>query len=777
MGDEGGLVAASGDARSERRREDARFLTGAAQYAGDSRQPGQLHAVVVRSVHAHAEFSVRAAVAAAMPGVCGVFLAADLVADGVGVLPCLVDLGPGSGMVTPPRFPLAVGRVRHVGEPVALVVASSEAAAVDAAEAVEVEYAPLAPVVDVGAAQSMAAIWGEAPGNVAFRFRRGDAAAVAVGLAGAAHVVELELVNQRIAAAALEPRVAVGHWDEGAGRYELVLSGASVHVLARELSMVLGGARVDVACPDVGGGFGMKNVTYPEYALLLWAARRLGAAVGWVASRTDEFVQGVHGRANVTVARLGLDAAGAMLALQVETVADVGAYLSTGGPGSSTIAPATAMGGVYAIPAVCMDVVGVFTNTAPIDAYRGAGKPEANYVIERLIDVAARRLGFDAVELRRRNIMRNFPYRKPTAPVVVDGGAFGATLEKALVAGDWAGFAGRRAEAAARGQLRGIGTGCFLETSRGPVNEEAWLRFRADGGIDLVVGTQSNGQGHETSFARLAANRLGVDAALVRLVQGDTRVVPRGGGHGGARSLHMGGAAAVMAVDDAVRRGRVHAARLLQAEEREVVFAGGTYRAGGAAVGVLALAGALREAGMPGAMDGHGDNVCDAFTFPNGTHLAEVEIDPETGTVALKRYTAVDDYGVLLNPLLTEGQVQGGLAQGIGQALCEAIVYDEGGQLLSASFSDYAVPRGADLPDLTVRFLEVATGANPMGAKGSGQAGCIAAPQTVMNAVMDALAPMGVAHMDMPATAASVWAAMQKAGGLQAGSGLPMFRE
>ena len=502
----------------------------------------------------------------------------------------------------------------------------------------------------------------------------------------------------------------------------------------------------------------MKNVLHPEHVALLWAARRLRRPVRWVAERTEDFLSGVHGRDNLTHARLALDAAGRFLALHVQTVGNLGAYASALGPGAHTASPATAMGGVYRVPEVLMEVRGAFTNTVPVDAYRGAGKPEANYIIERLADAAALRLGMDRAAIRGANLVRGFPHTGALG-VTLDCGAFPDTLAAALRAADAAGFPARRAEAARRGRLLGQGVACFLETSRGRPGEDGGVRFPRDGTVELLSGTQSNGQGHETSFAQLAAARLGLPVAAFRLVQADTARVPWGGGHGGARSLPMAGTALALALDAVLAKAGPEAARLLQASPASVRFAGGAFHAAdGASVGLLQLAAAL----PPGALDAGAHNPNDQFVFPNGTHVAEVEVDPDTGAVALLRYVAVDDYGTLLNPLLTEGQVQGGLAQGIGQALMELAHYDPAsGQLLTATFGDYCLPRAADLPDLEVRFLEVPTARNPLGAKGSGQAGCIGAPQTVMGAIADAL---GIAHLDMPATPERVWRACRAAG-------------
>jgi carbon-monoxide dehydrogenase large subunit len=769
------LQDASGDPRSERRAEDLRFLTGRGTYVDDDGPAQTLHAAVLRSPHAHARIrSVDVSAALQAPGVRGAFTGRDLAADGLGPLPCSLALGPECGLVVPERPALCLDRARHVGDPVALVAADTRQLAIDALDLIVVAYETEPSTTDTQASLDAGApqVWPEAPGNLAFRYRRGDGDQTAAALAGAAHVVEISLVNNRIAAAALETRGAIGAWDAAAQRYLLTLSGASAHQIRRELAegvFRIPLDRLDVVGPDVGGGFGMKNVVYPEYALVLWAAKRLGTPVRWTAERIDEFAAGVHARDNVTRARLGLDPDGRFLALAVETIANLGAYVSSLGPGSTTTAPTPAMGGLYDIPAVSMDVRGAFTHTAPIDAYRGAGKPEANYVIERLVDVAARRLGLDPAELRRRNLIRSFPHRNALGYAIDSGDAL-SNLDWALAAADHAGFPARREASRAAGRLRGIGIGCFLETSRGQPKEDAWLRVAPDGRIDLAVGTQSNGQGHETSFVRLAADRLGLPAQAFRFVQGDTREVPRGGGHGGARSLHMGGAALLLAADDLVRNGRILAARLLQGEPDAVTYAAGEFvlrpRDGGPSRSI-SLARAAAEAASAGdeALQGHGHNPSESYTFPNGCHVAEVEIDPQTGETRLLAYTAVDDYGALVNPLLAEGQVHGGLAQGVGQALMEEIRYDpDSGQLLTATFMDYQAPRAADLPRFDVRFVEIPTDANPIGAKGAGQAGAIGAPHTIMNAVLDALAPFGIEHLDMPATPQRVWAALRGAG-------------
>ncbi|MBW0004856.1 MAG: xanthine dehydrogenase family protein molybdopterin-binding subunit [Hyphomicrobiales bacterium] len=763
--------------RSRIRFEDARFLTGKGRYVDDLEAPGALHAHLLRSPFGHALIrSIDVSAASAMPGVAGVFTAQDLRQDGLGHLTCAVKVATIGPLIIPPRPALAEGRVRHVGDPVAFVVARSKEEARDAAEQIAVEYDELPAVTDSAAAIEAGAplVWDQAPGNIAFRFQKGDRDAVDAAFATAARIVELDLVNNRVVAAPLEPRAAIGSFDAQEETLRLVLTGQGVHGIRDQLArdvFHLPPERIHLVAPDVGGGFGTKNFLYPEWVLVLFASRRLGHPVKWVSDRNEDFLSSAQGRDNITHARLGLDAEGRFLALDVSTLANMGAYISSAGPGPSTNSSSTAQGGVYEIPAVFLDVRGVFTNTVPIDAYRGAGKPEANYVIERLIDLAARETGRSPAELRRRNIIKRVPYRSALGMQIEDG-EFAENLEKGLALADHAGFKARRAEAKRRGKLRGLGIACYLETSRGQPGESAGVRFEADGQVALVSGTQSNGQGHETSFPQIAADLLGLPIERFRLVQADTRLVPKGGGHGGARSLHMGGAALVKAIERVIDKARRIAAQLLQGKAEDLVFSEGVFSFADArdhrSVDLLSVARAacdptqLPPAMAPG-LDCHFDDPADLFTFPNGCHVAEVEIDPDTGRVTLQRYVGVDDFGVLINPMLTLGQVHGGLTQGIGQALHEHTAYEDGsGQLMSASFMDYGLPRADDLPDFGIGFNEVPTKANPLGVKGSGQAGCIAAPQTVMNAVLDALAPLGIARLDMPATPQRIWEAIHR---------------
>jgi carbon-monoxide dehydrogenase large subunit len=759
--------------QSLRRLEDARFLTGRGRYIADIDNPDQAWMQAVRSPHAHAGIRrIDKDAARAVPGVLGVFTATDLI--DLGPLPCTVPVASIAPMIVPPRLALAADRARHVGDPVAFVVGETRTAARDAAELVAVDWQELPSVVDaVAALESGAAqLWDQAPGNLSYRFQKGDEPAVRAAIAAAAHVVELELINNRIVISALEPRGAIARHD--AEGFHLLFSGAGVHALQTQLAesvFRVPQERMHVACPDVGGGFGVKNALYPEWVMLLWAARTLGRPVKWMSERTEDFITTAQGRDNVTRARLVLDADGRFLALDVSTVANLGAYLSSGGPGSSTNAPANAMGSGYVIPAIYMDVHGVFTNTVPIDAYRGAGKPEVNYMIERLIDEAARRCGFDAIDLRRRNLVTEFPYRKALG-TVIDCGRFAANLDDAIITAGHADFNTRRDIAKQQGRLRGIGVTCFMETARGAPNEGAEIRFDDDGRVALLVGTQSNGMGHETAYAQIAADLLGLPIETFRYVQADTREVRAGNGHGGARSMHMGGAALCKTVDTMLAKGRAIAARLLQSSVEQIVFAEGRFAVRGGtdrAIDLLAVARAARDPanlpdGMSPDLDTYVWNLLDVITFPNGCHIAEVEIDPDTGAVTLERYTAVDDFGTLINPMLTIGQVQGGVAQGIGQAMLEHTVYDpQSGQMLSGSFMDYALPRASDLASLDITLSGVPTNANPLGVKGSGQAGAIAAPQAVIAGVLDALAPLGVTHIDMPATSERIWRAIQQA--------------
>jgi carbon-monoxide dehydrogenase large subunit len=754
---------------SRRRVEDARFLTGQGRYVADLDAPGALHAVTLRSPHAHA--AIRG-IDTSAAGAALVLTAADLDAEGIRPLPCTSVLAAVAPLIVPPRPVLARDRVRHVGQPVAFVLAETEAAARDAAERIAVDYDPLPAIIDAAAALAPGApqLWPEAPGNQVFRFEKGDRAATDAAFAAAARIVSLDLYNNRVHALPLEPRACLARFADG--RFDLVFTGMGVHGVRRQLATVFGlpeGA-FHLTCPDVGGGFGLKNLLFPDYVCALVAARRTGRPIRWVAEASEEFAGSVHGRDLRAAARLALDAEGRFTGLDVETIADMGACLSAVGPHCPTNAFSTAMGGVYAIPAMHLTVRGAVTNTAPIDAYRGAGKPEANYIIERLVDAAARATGTDPAALRARNMLPDAP-RMTAMGMKVDGGRFAANLDVLARASDEAGFPARRAAAAARGALLGRGIACFLETARGAPGEWASARIDPDGTATIAAGTHSNGQGHETSFPQFIADRLGIPPDRIDFRQADTDLLSNGHGHGGARSLHMGGHALVLAAEALLAKARAIAAHLLQSDPDALAFAEGRFSVQGSDrfVDLAAIARAAADPanlpdGMAPGLAAEAHNPSDLVTFPNGCQAAEIEIDRETGTARLTRYTAVDDYGRLVNPMLTRGQVQGGLAQGIGQALLEDIIHDpDSGQLLTGSLMDYALPRADDLPDLEVLLEGTPTSANPLGTKGVGQAGAIAAPQVVMNAVADALASVGATAPDMPATAEKLWRAISRA--------------
>ena len=758
-------------------------MTGAARFVADLDLDGQLYAAIVRSPHAHAEIldvDVTRAMEAA--GVVGVHTETDLIADGVGCLPCVASFPAKTPLIIPERHALARDKVLHVGDPVVLVIATSHQAAQEAAELVEIEYDPLPAVTDGYAALAEGAplLWEEAPGNVAFTFEKGDPEAVRAAMASAAHVVELDIVNNRVMAAPVEPRAGIAHYDAARGVKHLICTAQGLHAIRNQLATAVFKVpveRVHLSAPDVGGGFGLKNFLYPEWVLLPWAARRHHRPIKWVAERGEDHAGAAHGRDIRTTARLALDARGRFLALDADLVANMGAYLSAAGPGASTTSSPTAMGGVYGIPLIHMHSTGVFSNVTPIDAYRGAGKPEANFIIERLIDAAARRRGFDPVELRRINAIDSFPHVTAQG-MNLDAGRFRRNIDDAVGHADRDGFEHRREGSAKAGKLRGLGFGCFLETARGAPQEGAEVRFTPEGRIELRVGTESNGQGHETSYRQIASDRFGLPMEAFDYIQSDTAEVRIGHGHGGARSMHMGGGAMALAIEAVLGKARAVAATLLQASADTLDYADGgfTVMDSDRSVSLIEISAAARNPDVAPVLqdDGAGNAGLDTFifreqvpfTFPNGCHAAEVEVDPDTGVVTLLRYVMVDDYGALVNPRLTEGQVHGGVAQGIGQALMENVTYDgESGQLLAGSFMDYTVPRAAHLPGFETHLEGVPTTANALGVKGSGQAGCIGAPQTVINAVLDALAPLGIDHIQMPATAETIWRAIREARG------------
>ncbi len=760
--------------QSVNRLEDERFVRGRGHYIADLAVPGALHGIVVRSTHAHARIvAIHIDAALRTPGVMAVLTGLDLAADNIGPLPCAVTNIPmASPLIVPPYDALARDIVRHVGAPVAFVVAESAEIARDAAEAIVVDYEPLQPIISIADAvlSGSRPIWSQARNNIAFEFQRGEIGPVQAAIHGAAHVVECELVNNRVVAAPMETRGALGAFDPSNGRLHLTASAAGAHMIRDLLADAVFRVpreQLRVSIPDVGGGFGMKNVLYPEWVLVLWAARRLGRPVKWIGDRSEDFVASVHGRDSLVQARLALDTDGRFLALEAKVLANMGAYISTVAPIVPTMAMGSAMGGVYDVPLIAFQTRGVFTNTTPVDAYRGAGKPEANYLIERMIDIAAAELGMDALELRRKNIFGRFPHRSAMG-LSVEQGSFAHAIDLAVAS--TAGFETRRQGTRERGKLRGLGYACFLETARGQPNEVAELHFGEDGRICLRVGTHSNGQGHETTYAQIAADTLGLPLERFQFRQGDTDDLGSGGGHGGARSMHQGGTALLLAAEGMIENAQRLAARLLQTSVEAVHYEAGVLRvaATGQEISLDEVARASHQATSDDVVPGlayKATHLCDHYTFPNGCHVAEVEVDTTTGEVKLDRYVIFDDYGRLLDPRLTLGQVHGGVVQGIGQALFEQALYDaETGQILSGSLMDYALPRADDIPSFEGKLTsEFPSRANRLGVKGSGQAGAIAAPATIMNAVMNALSPLGVRHLDMPATPARIWEAVQAA--------------
>ncbi len=768
------------------RREDARLLRGLGRFTADLVPPDAARLVVLRSPHAHARIvAMDAEAARAMPGVLAVVTGAELEAAGLGTIPCVSrprdPAGRPRDILEPPHRILATDRVRFVGDAVAAIVATTRAAALDAAEAVEVAYAPLDPLTDTARADApeAAILWPDITENRSFTFEIGDEAALRRAIAGAHHVTRLRLVNQRVHASPIEPRVAIGAWDEGVGRWHLTAPLQTPHqirsVLANAVLKVPESKLRVTAPPDVGGGFGLKGGLFREYALVLWLARRLGRPVAWIGERGESFLADDHARDNVTEAVLALDSEGRFLGIGVETRAALGAMVALRGAHSMTNNLGS-LAGVYTTPAIHARVQGLFTTTAPTAPYRGAGRPEATYVVERLIDAAAAEMGLDRIALRRRNLIPRAALPFLTGLLFTyDSGDFARGMALAEQAADIAGFPARRAAAAARGRLRGLGLINAIEQAGGPfgspAEERADIRFEPDCGIQLALGTAAAGQGHETVFARMLAERLGVAEAGIRVAQGDTDIVPFGRGTFGSRSVAAAGSALALAAEKVIAKGRRIAAHLLEAAEQDVQFDAGRFVVAGTDRGV-GLAEIVRAAfapshlppGLEPGLDQAAIFAAAAPTYPNGCHVCEVEIDPETGALAIERYVVADDVGTVIDHAMLEGQVQGGVAQGIGQALMEQVLHDPGsGQVLTASFLDYALPRATDIPAVTLLDNPQPTPVNPLGAKGGGEAGTIGAPPAVICAILDALAPCGVTHLDMPATPERIWRALRDA--------------
>jgi carbon-monoxide dehydrogenase large subunit len=771
------------------RKEDQRLLSGSGRFSDDVNLTGQAYAAMVRAPHAHARIrSIDTVAARAMPGVVAVLTGADALSDGLKPVPHpLVSASPpdislknrdGSPLGVAPHAVLPADRARFVGEAVAMVVAETVNAAKDAAERVAVDYEPLAPVVATAAAvEASPPRLYEDVANVLVDADAGDAAATADAFAQAAHVARLTTWVQRVTGVPMEPRAAVGVYDAASGRYTLHAGSGGVVRQKGELAGILGVAaeKVRVVCEDIGGNFGTRNSFYPEFALVVWAAKRLGRPVKWTCERHEAFLSDYQGRDLFVEAELALDENGRFLALRTSNVSNVGAHSLSYVP---LIKGMELMSSLYDIPVAHVRGRAVLSNTSPTIPYRSAGRPEAMFVIERVIDVAARQFRFDRVALRRRNLVpaKGFPYANPLG-LTYDSGAYQETMNKALALGDWKGFASRRRESRRRGRLRGIGIANYIEATSGYPREWTKITVQPEGRIDVAIGTLSSGQGHETSFAQLITEWLGAPVSEVRLIQGDTDIVPVGGGSHSARSMRFAGIVMGKASNDIIAKAERIAAHVLEADAADIVFADGRCTVAGTdrTLGLYEVAAAATtRADLPDDLRGPLAADCDethrVCAFPFGCHVCEVEVDPETGEVVIVRYAAVDDVGRAVNPLILHGQAHGGIAQGVGQALLERCVYEPAtGQLLSASFMDYAMPRADRLPNFDTEISEVLSITNPLGIRGGGEGGTTPALAVVVNAVVDALAEFGVEHIDMPLTPERVWCAMRdaKAGSLQ----------
>ena len=777
-----------------KRREDFRFLKGLGRYTDDIEIAQQTHCYFLRASVAHARIEViDTRLAKAAPGVIAIYTQADIDASGpVGGIPCgwLITSKDGSPMKEPKHPILASGKVRHVGDPILAVIAETLAEAKAAAELVHLDMTELSPVIDMKKAISAGAgtpVHDEAPDNLCYDWELGDKAAVDAAFAKAAHITKIDLVNNRLVPNAIEPRAAIGHYEIATGDYTLYTTSQNPHVIRLLMGafvLQIPEHKLRVYAPDVGGGFGSKIYHYAEEALVTWASKQILRPVKWTAERSESFVSDAHGRDHVTHAEMAFDKDGTILALKCETLANMGAYLSTFATCVPTWLHGTLLAGQYRTPAIHCNVKAVFTNTVPVDAYRGAGRPEATFILERTLSKAAAELGIDQAEIRRRNFIRpdQFPYQTPVA-VVYDTGDYGASMDLALKMADYAGFEARRAAAKVKGKLRGVGVASYIEAcgiapsslvgslgARAGLFEAATVRVNPTGSVTVLTGSHSHGQGHETTFAQVVADKLGIPIESVDIVHGDTARVPFGLGTYGSRTIAVGGTAIVNAIDKVIEKGRKIAAHLLEAAEADIEFKDGAFTVKGTdrkkAFGEISLAAYVPhkypietlEPGLEETAFYDPKN----FTFPAGTYICEVEIDPRTGEVEIASFVAADDFGNIINPMIVEGQVHGGLVQGIGQALFEHAIYDDAGQLKSGSFMDYTMPRADDVPFFKVATTVTACTHNPLGVKGCGEAGAIGAPPAVINAICDAMKEYGVDHIDMPATPARVWAAIQR---------------
>ncbi|MGF1477403.1 MAG: xanthine dehydrogenase family protein molybdopterin-binding subunit [Geminicoccaceae bacterium] len=749
--------------------EDQRLITGMGRYTDDVTFDNQVHAVFLRSPHAHAEIlSVDTTSAKGMPGVLAILTGDDVAADGLGDMPCqtLLENKDGSKMTPTPRPILARGRVRYVGDPVALVVAETFHAARDAAEAIEVDYkelpahTDLATALDAGAAQ----IWDHYPNNQAFDWDKGNGAKVDELIEGAAKVSSVQFVNNRVIPNPMEPRSAIGVHQADEDKYELYTGGQSTHmirdVIAGEL-LKIEPSSLRVVTGDVGGGFGMKISAFPEQAAVLWAAKKVGRPVRWASDRSEGMLSDTHGRDHVTKVTIAMDENGKMLALKATAIANLGGYLAQLGPFIPTDCGAAMYAGVYDFQATHFEVKGAFTNTVPLDPYRGAGRPEAMYAVERAVDHAARDIGMDPAEFRRLNFLKpeQMPH-KTDFGVSYDSGEFEALMDQAIERADVKGFAARKEESVRRGNYRGLGMIFYIEQCGGGPPETARVALDADCKVQILIGNQSNGQGHETLYTQFVSDNLGIDSEQIRVFQGDTETVPLWGLTGGSRATSIGGSAVRQSNMKIIEQAKEIAADMLEASAADVAFEDGTLKIVGTDRSVTLSEVAAKAGGL-----GAEVTVTDLPPpFPNGCHICELEIDGGTGTVSIERYTVVDDFGAVINPMLIEGQIHGGVAQGLGQALMENAVYDKNsGQLLSGSFMDYAMPRADYMPKLDFTMRNVPCTTNELGVKGCGEAGAIGAPAALINGIVDALSPLGVTHIDMPATTDRIWAAMKGA--------------
>jgi len=775
-----------------RRKEDYRFLTGNGQYTDDVVLPRQSYGYFLRSPHAHARIrSIDTSEALASPGVIAVMTGEDMAADKLGGLPCgwLIHSIDGTPMKEPPHPALAHGKVRHVGDQVALVIAESLQQARDASEKIYVDYEELPAVVSpADAASSSSLVHDDVPANTCYTWGHGDRAATDAAFAKAAHVTTLEIVNNRLIPNAIEPRAVNASYTRQDDSYTVYVANQNPHVerlLMGAFVLGLPESRLRIIAPDVGGGFGSKIFLYPEDVALTWASKKVGRPIKWTAERSESFLTDAHGRDHVTKAELALDADGKFLAMRVHTVANMGAYLSTFASSVPTILYATLLAGQYATPAIYAEVKAVFTNTSPVDAYRGAGRPEATYVVERLVEAAARETNVDPATLRRKNFIRSFPYATPVG-LTYDTGDYEPCLARAEELADVAGFPARREAAKQRGKLRGLGYSCYIEAcglapsniagalgARAGLFEVGEIRVHPTGTVTVFTGSHSHGQGHETTFAQIVADRLGIALDAVEIVHGDTGRVPFGMGTYGSRSLAVGGSAIVKALDKIEAKAKKIAAHLLEASDADIEFKDGVFRVAGTdrtkTFGEVALTAYVpHNYPLDKLEPGLNENAFydpTNFTYPSGAYICEVEVDPDTGESQVIKFTTVDDFGNVINPMIVEGQVHGGIGQGLGQAMLEQCIYDpESGQLLTGSYMDYAMPRAGDLPDFTV---ETSSGTpcthNPLGVKGCGEAGAIGSPPAFINAMVDALSPLGVHDLQMPATPHRVWQAIQAA--------------